>query len=191
MNTANDETMPFNKNMQSHKAAPPMQALCNRTTPVIIRDAVPDDAAYLSLLAIRSKAHWGYSAEFMDACVNELSVSPGQIENCDFHYVVAMVNAQVAGFYALEGLSGEEIELGALFVDPDHIGTGVGKALVERAKLHAVNLGARKLNIQGDPNAVIFYRAAGGELTGSKESDSIPGRFLPTFQISLSLENNA
>lgn len=168
-----------------------MQALCNMTAPVIIRDAVPDDAAYLSLLAIRSKAHWGYSAEFMDACVDELSVSPGHIENCDFHYVVAVVNTQAAGFYALEGLSGDEIELGALFVDPDHIGTGVGKTLVESAKLHAVNLGARKLNIQGDPNAEKFYRAAGAELTGSKESDSIPGRFLPTFQISLSNENSA
>jgi N-acetylglutamate synthase-like GNAT family acetyltransferase len=161
------------------------------TTPVIMREAVPDDATCLSVLAIRSKGHWGYSAEFMKACVDELSVSPGHIENCDSHYVVAVVNAQVAGFYALEGLSGDEIELAALFVDPDHIGTGVGKTLVERAKLHAVNLGAHKLNIQGDPNAEKFYRAAGGEPTGSKESDSIPGRFLPTFQISLSLENNA
>jgi GNAT superfamily N-acetyltransferase len=168
-----------------------MRAIYNMTTPVIIREAVADDAACLSLLAIRSKAHWGYSAEFMDACVEELSVSPDHIDNCDFHYVVAMVNEQVAGFYALEGLSADEIELGALFVDPDHIGTGVGKTLVERAKLHAVNLGARKLNIQGDPNAEKFYRAAGAELTGSKESDSIPGRFLPMFQISLSNEISA
>ena len=161
------------------------------TTSVTIREAVADDAACLSLLAIRSKAHWGYSAEFMDACVDELSVSPGHIENCDFHYVVAEVHEQVAGFYALEGLSGDEIELGALFVDPDHIGTGVGKTLVETAKLHAVNLGAHKLNIQGDPNAEKFYRAAGAELTGSKASDSIPGRFLPTFQISLSSKSSA
>ena len=161
------------------------------TTPVIIRQAVAADATYLTLLAIRSKAHWGYSAEFMDACADELSVSPGHIEDCDFHYVVAVVNEQLAGFYALEGLSGDEIELGALFVDPDHIGTGVGKTLVERAKLHAANLGALKLNIQGDPNAEKFYRAAGGELTGSKESDSIPGRFLPMFQISLPSKSSA
>lgn len=157
--------------------------------PVIIREAVSDDASFLSSLAIRSKAYWGYSTEFMDACIDELSVSPAYIENCDFHYVVAVVNKEIVGFYELEGLSGDEIELGALFVDPDHIGTGIGKALIERAKSHAVNLGARKLNIQGDPNAKKFYRSAGGVPTGSKKSESIPGRFLPTFQIPLLREN--
>ena len=156
---------------------------------VIIREAISDDATFLSNLAIRSKAHWGYSTEFMEACVDELSVSPAYIENGDFHYVVAVVDEEVVGFYELEGLSGDEIELGALFVDPDHIGTGVGKALIERAKRHAIKLGASKLNIQGDPNAEKFYRSAGGEPTGSKESESIPGRFLPMFQISLSNEN--
>ena len=152
---------------------------------ITLQEAVLDDAGCLSRIAIRSKAYWGYSTEFMDACVDELSVSRAYIENSSFHYVVAIVDEQVVGFYALEGLSGDEIELGALFVDPDHIGTGIGKALIEKAKQHAVNLGARKLNIQGDPNAENFYKAAGGKLTGSKESESIPGRYLPTFQISL------
>jgi GNAT superfamily N-acetyltransferase len=158
---------------------------------VIIREAKSDDAAFLSSLAIRSKAHWGYSTEFIEACIDELSVSPAFIEDGDLHYVVAVIGEEVVGFYELEGLSGDEIELGALFVDPDHIGTGVGKVLIERAKRHAVNLGASKLNIQGDPNAEKFYCTAGGEPTGSKESESIPGRFLPTFQISLESENIA
>ena len=156
-----------------------------------IREAISDDAGFLSNLAMRSKAHWGYSTEFMEACVDELRVSSANIEKGDFHYVVAVIDEEVVGFYQLEGLSGDEIEMGALFVDPDHIGTGVGKALIERAKRHAVNLGASKLNIQGDPNAEKFYRSAGGAPTGSKESESIPGRFLPTFQISLSNENVA
>lgn len=153
---------------------------------MIIREAISADAAQLSSLAIRSKAHWGYSTEFMDACVDELTVSPINIEEDDLHYVVAEIDKEIVGFYNLEGLSGDEVELGALFVEPEHIGTGVGRALIERAKCHAVNLGASKLNIQGDPNAEKFYRLAGGEQTGSKESESIPGRFLPTFQISLS-----
>jgi len=158
---------------------------------ITLQEAVLDDAGCLSRIAIRSKAYWGYSTEFMDACVEELSVSRAYIGNSNFHYVVAIVDEQIVGFYALEGLFGDEIELGALFVDPDHIGTGVGKALIEKAKQHAVNLGARKLNIQGDPNAENFYRAAGGKPTGSKESESIPGRYLPTFQISLISENVA
>jgi len=152
---------------------------------VTIRQAVLDDAEILSNLAIRSKAHWGYSREFMQACIDELSVSPAHIEDNDFHYMVAVVDEKIVGFYELEDISGDEIELGALFVEPDHIGTGVGKALIESAKHHAVTLGASKLNIQGDPNAERFYRKAGCEPTGSKESESIPGRFLPTFQILL------
>jgi GNAT superfamily N-acetyltransferase len=158
---------------------------------VIFREATADDAALLSSLAIRSKAYWGYSTEFMAACVEELTVSSAHIERGDVHYMLAVIDEEIVGFYELEGLSGDEIELGALFVDPDHIGTGVGKALIESAKNHAINLGARKLNIQGDPNAERFYRSAGGEPTGSKESESIPGRYLPTFQIVLANENVA
>jgi len=156
-----------------------------------IRAANLSDAEFLSNLAIRSKAYWGYSSDFMNACLDELSVSRAYVESSDFHYAVAELDENIVGFYALEGLSGDEIELGALFVDPDHIGTGVGKALIEEAKIHAAKLGAGKLYIQGDPNAEKFYRAAGGVPTGSKESESIPGRFLPTFQISLSNENVA
>ena len=158
---------------------------------MVIRKADSNDAKYLSSLAVRSKAYWGYSAEFMEACVEELSVSRATIENSDFHYVVAVFNEGIIGFYSLEGLSGDEIELSALFVDPCHIGTGVGKFLIESAKSHAANLGACKLNVQGDPNTEKFYRAAGGIPTGCKESESIPGRFLPMFQISLSNENVA
>ena len=152
---------------------------------LIIRKALPQEAVLLSQLAIRSKAYWGYSAEFMQACVEELSMSADDIKNPDCHYVVATVDEAIAGFYALEGHCGDEIELGALFVDPDYIGNGIGKALIEEAKQHALMLGADRMNIQGDPHAEKFYRACGARLTGSSESDSIPGRFLPTFQVTL------
>jgi len=99
--------------------------------------------------------------------------------------VVIIVDEEAVGFYALEGLSGDIIELGALFVDPEHIGTGIGRDLIKKAKRHAVDLGASKLKIQGDPNAEKFYRAAGGIPTGIKKSERISGCFLPTFRISL------
>ena len=134
---------------------------------MVIRNAVSNDAKYLSSLAVRSKAHWGYSAEFMEACVEELSVSRATIENSDFHYVVAVFNEGIIGFYSLEGLYGAALAFRALFVAPCHIGTGGGKFLIESAKSHAANLGACKLNVHGDPNAEKFYRAAGGVPTGS------------------------
>jgi hypothetical protein len=76
---------------------------------VIIREAVSGDAVYLTDLAIRSKAHWGYSTELMEACVDELSVSPAYIENSELHYVVAVVNGEVVGFYQLAELSGGKL----------------------------------------------------------------------------------
>jgi GNAT superfamily N-acetyltransferase len=91
----------------------------------------------------------------------------------------------VIGFYALERLSGNEVELGYLFVEPAAIGHGHGRRLIEHAKAQAVALGFRTMVIQGDPHADRFYRMAGGERSGFRESESIPGRHLPLFRIDL------
>ena len=64
-------------------------------------------------------------------------------------------------------------------------------AVSEHAKSVASSMGARQLTIQGDPNAERFYIAAGGVLMGRTESGSIPGRFLPTFSVSLTGNNAA
>ncbi|MCF6338854.1 MAG: GNAT family N-acetyltransferase [Gammaproteobacteria bacterium] len=156
-----------------------------------IRNAEPYEASYLSELAIRSKSYWGYSAKFMAACRNELVVSIEKIENEYFHYMAAERQGEVVGFYALEHLSESDFELEALFVEPRYIGTGIGKALISHAKSNAASLGGDTLIIQGDPNAEKFYLAAGGRLTGKRESASILSRFLPTFSISLANEDVA
>ena len=54
---------------------------------------------------------------------------------------------------------------------------------------YAAGLGGSTLTIQGDPNAEKFYLAAGARHSGTRESASIPGRFLPTFSISLVKED--
>ena len=153
--------------------------------PVSFRDALPADATELSELAFRSKAHWGYSTEFMQACRRELTVTPASIAGDEILYVVAVIQQELAGFYALEDLANTRIELGALFVEPNQIGKGIGKQLVTRAKAHAIKLGARSLTIQGDPHSLEFYRAAGASVIGDMESGSIPGRFLPLLEIPL------
>lgn len=149
-----------------------------------IRPARPDEAAHLSGLAFRSKAYWGYAAAFMEACRAELSLSPSYIVT---HPVFVVEQAHtVVGFYALAPLSVAAAELDFLFVDPAWIGRGLGRALIEHAKGHARGLGHTALVIQGDPHAIAFYRAAGGEVVGEKASASIPGRTLPMVRIDLS-----
>lgn len=150
---------------------------------LMIRRAGPEEAELLSALAMRSKAYWGYPPTFMAACRDELSITAGDIATGSIAYIVAEKTGKVTGFYGLQRSSGDRYELDALYVDPAYIGTGIGRALIRHA-LHAVDAaGGRVLVVQGDPNAEGFYRAAGGEYAGRRESMSIPGRFLPVFEI--------
>ena len=148
-----------------------------------IRRALPKEATALSELAFRSKAHWGYSDEFMRACRAELSLSPGYVETQPTFILES--HGEAIGFYALERLSDDEVELGYLFVEPAAIGRGHGRRLIEHAKHQAIGLGFRTMIIQGDPHAEKFYRMAGSEQMGLRESASIPGRDLPLFRIDL------
>lgn len=148
-----------------------------------IRPADASEAEGLSALAMRSKARWGYSVEFMDACREELTYSADYIRKNPVF--VAESGAKIVGFYALERVSGSEAELTAMFVEPEHIGCGVGRALITHAKATARSQGIEAIIIQGDPNAVAFYQAAGGVSCGERESGSLPGRMLPLFRIRL------
>lgn len=148
-----------------------------------VRRALPEEAAALSALAFRSKAHWGYSDDFMQACRAELTLSPRDIEA--HPTFVAESCDEVVGFCNLERLSNDEVELGYLFVEPAAIRRGHGRRLLEHAVQQAVRLGFRRLIIQGDPHAEAFYRMAGGEQIGFRASASVPGRDLPMFRIDL------
>lgn len=152
---------------------------------IVIRNAEKSEAESLSALAMRSKAHWGYSEEFMDACRQELLVTEEMIERDANYYAVAEKEGVTVGFYALTSLSDSNIELDLLFVEPNHIRSGVGRMLFEHARNYAAANGGRTLFFQGDPNAEGFYRAMGARLAGTQESFSIPGRFIPTFSVSL------
>ncbi len=121
----------------------------------------------------------------MTACREELTYSGSQIESDNYEFFVCEAKGRIAGFYALKLLTPSSAELEALFVEPEMIGLGFGRMLIEHAKEKANDLGIRQLVIQGDPNAEAFYVAAGGARDEQRESGSIPGRFLPVFRIDL------
>lgn len=150
-----------------------------------IREARINEAEELSRLALRSKAYWGYSNEFMEACRQELLIKEEMISGANNLYVVAEEKGVIVGFYSLEDVSNACVELGFLFVEPKKIRSGIGRVLIENAKDRVIQFGGKFLHFQGDPNAEAFYRAMGAELTGKRESASIPGRYLPTFSIKL------
>ena len=148
-----------------------------------IRPARPDEASVLSALAFNSKAYWGYDDAFMAACLNELTVSPEAVRNTPTYVIEA--DDRVLGFYMFSTIEDGNVELDCLFVEPDAIGHGYGKKLMEHAKAAAMAKGCGSIIIQSDPNAESFYRRAGGEVIGHKPSASVPGRLLPVLRIDL------
>jgi GNAT superfamily N-acetyltransferase len=138
--------------------------------------ARPDEAPALSALAMRSKAHWGYSAEFMQSCRASLTIKPAHCDGSSL--LVAERDGQFVGFARVVG-SPADGELSDLWVDPDAMGQGVGRTLFTAITQQARKLGFRSLRIDSDPNAETFYLHIGAVRIGETPSTAIPGRVLP------------
>jgi GNAT superfamily N-acetyltransferase len=130
---------------------------------VTLRAARPDEAALLSALALRSKAHWGYDEAFLEACRAELTIGPEDVEAR--RTTVAISDGVVVGFSSLEGAPPVG-EVGALFVDPPAIGSGVGRLLWRHLALCARRDGFVSLTIDADPDACGFYLRMGAVRRG-------------------------
>jgi len=141
-----------------------------------LRTARPHEAAQLSDLALRSKGRWGYDAEFLESCRAVLTLTPAELVTR--RAVVAERGDTLLGFYTLSG-EAPVAELTHLFIDPPHIGGGVGSALWRHAVDTAAALGIERMTIDADPFAEPFYLAKGAVRTGESPSDAIPGRMLP------------
>jgi GNAT superfamily N-acetyltransferase len=152
-------------------------------TPLTIREARPDEATMLSALAMRSKAHWGYDAEFLEACRADLTLTPEQI--ADSASLVCEGANGVLGFSRVVLMDERTAELDALFVDPPAIGTGAGKLLWEHSVAAARALGVNDLVLQSDPHAEGFYLSRGARRIGEAASALIPGRSLPLMHFDL------
>jgi GNAT superfamily N-acetyltransferase len=149
---------------------------------VRIRSAQEDELDHLSDLALRSKAVHGYSAEFLEACREELTVTPARLATETI--LVAEQSGTRLGFVAV-AIDHDSADLLDLFVEPDHRGSGVGSHLLEAAVETARSSGATRLKIEADPHAEDWYRSRGAERTGQAPSGSIPGRMLPLLELRL------
>lgn len=150
-----------------------------------IRLARTYEAEALCALCRRSKAHWGYDAEFMRLSEPSLTIAPASIGKGRV-VVAETADGRLQGVASIEPMQHEgDFDLAHLFVDPEAMGTGVGRALFEAATARAKAEGARRLAILSDPNAAPFYERMGAVLTGDAPSDAIPGRRLPLLYLDL------
>jgi len=147
-----------------------------------IRKAVIQEADDLTQLAIRSKAYWGYSDEFIEECRAALTITPEFIAAA--HVYVIEDEGKIQGFIALEQ-DGNSSILSDAFIDPSAVRHGYGRALWQHIMGLAKELSIPKVIIHSDPHAEGFYLSMGAKRIGDVESTVTKGRFLPLMEIVL------
>jgi GNAT superfamily N-acetyltransferase len=111
---------------------------------LMIRSACLEDLEPLADLALRSKAVWGYSPAFTDACRDELAIRENDLPEV---FVLVRGTAPI-GFYSMQHLTPECVELGHLLVEPAEMRKGHGTTLLRDAVARARKSGYRVLVIK-------------------------------------------
>ena len=70
------------------------------------------------------------------------------------------------GFSVVLPIRGGRCELDDLFIEPDSMGLGVGRLLVDDVATRAAAAGASYVDVIANPNASGFYERLGFEITG-------------------------
>jgi len=126
----------------------------------IIRDALPEEAGQLSLIAQRAKAHWGYAPEQINLWRGSfLTVTADYIAAHQVWVAVAGSDRPV-GFAALEHHE-DGVVLEHLWVLPGYMGRGIGAGLMARAANEAP-----AFTFTSDPHADAFYYKLGARKVG-------------------------
>ena len=155
-----------------------------RAMPIEIRGADPSEADTLTAIAHAAKRHWGYPDGWIEQWKPDLTITPQFME--DNEVFVAIDNDSIAGCCALV-VTGALAEIEHMWIKPEHMGSGVGRALFEHARERARELQLPMLELSADPNAEGFY-----ERMGAKRIADIPAsmngaaaRVLPRMRINL------
>lgn len=148
-----------------------------------IRPARAEECMDLTAICLRSKAHWDYNEVFMMACVPELTITPEMAEAGNV--AVADSGETLRIGIACIDVDGDTAELHHFFVDPDHMGKGVGREMFAWAVDEARRQGATLLRIESDPGARPFYERMGASVVGEAPSGAIAERMLPLLAFDL------
>jgi GNAT superfamily N-acetyltransferase len=149
--------------------------------PNIIK-AMPETADTLTEIALAAKRYWGYPEHWMAQWRSMLTITPAFVRDNEV-YAAVDAAGNMTGFYALVG-TGKRVVLDDLWVRPEHIGTGVGRALLTHAVARAAALHAEEIELEADPHAAGFYERMGAQRIGEIDApmDGLE-RHLPVFVI--------
>lgn len=138
-----------------------------------IRRAQPSDSETLTGVAVRSEAHWGYDPAFMETFREVYQVTEEFIaRNPTF---VAEEDGTIVGFYALvPEEAGPSLEY--LYLEPSHIGKGLGKALWDHMIAFCRQRRFAEIHLVCGPQPKAFYLKMGAVAVGEVDSLVTPGR---------------
>lgn len=150
-----------------------------------IRATREDEAEALSDIRVRSKGHWGYSRETLEAWRPAMIVTVDYIRSATVRSI--LVDDRLVGFYALKQAEGI---LDHFWLVPEVIGKGVGRFAFTHASSMARSLGLQTLLIISDVDAAGFYLHMGAQKVGEFYSPH-QNRLLPKLLFNLADAHNA
>ena len=145
-----------------------------------IRFAVLADLAEIQALYRRSSMVWDDHRADLEAHPEVLVLDPGPI--LAQHVRVAEAGGRILGFSTVVPGEGTAVELDDLFVDPDLLRRGVGRALVDDLVERARAGGATRVDVSANLRALGFYERCGFVADGE-----VPTQFGPALRMHLDL----
>ena len=127
--------------------------------------AIREDAESLTRVAFAAKRHWGYPERWILRWTESLSIAPEFVRDNEVY--AATDRERIVGFYALVG-EAPQVDLEHLWVLPETMSTGVGRALFDHAMKTAAAAGAAAVKIEADPHAEGFYERMGAHRIGEE-----------------------
>ena len=151
---------------------------------ISIRRADPSEAEQLTAIAHAAKRHWGYPESWIEEWQADLTITSEFIAANEVF--VAIVNDEIAGCCALV-VTDKLAEIEHMWIRPELMGGGVGRALFEYARDRAKELRLAVLELSADPNAEGFYERMGAMRVGDVAAamTGAEARALPRMRIQL------
>ena len=152
--------------------------------PVLIVPAQSNHADKLTQITIAAKRYWNYPETWIQIWLPQLTITSEYISENEVW--MAVIEGKPAAYYSLKQ-EADGLWLDNLWVQPEFIGKGVGKALFVHALERARQNNAATLRIEADPNAESSYDHMGAVRVGEKYRGEMDGqpRILPVMEITL------
>jgi GNAT superfamily N-acetyltransferase len=142
--------------------------------------AAPEDAGELTRSTVAAIAHWRYPPEWRAHRAPALTLTPDNVRQAATFK--ARCGGQIAGDYSLLA-RGDAGWLDNLFVRPEFMGRGPGRALYEHALAECRGLGAARMEWESDPHTAGFDTRPGARHIRDRAGDF--GRSLLVFSMTL------